>query len=669
MGGKELLEMAVAVLRKVLWVLCKVFFRKRGVPSEAVMTMLECGMSFQQMERVWMGLGGGIGAFRGECENILCSENTVTPRHKASLGLELLLRGSPSDVAAVKARVIFSLREQQENPPERFRDPVSYALMDDPVMIETGHVFDRSSVFDARGELRSDACPMTRHDIERSVYPAVFLRRELIEHKEQRFDAVIAAARGIAAGPARNELLSVAEALLACLGSGLYIHQAAAYWELKVDLVDGENAAGVLWMLAVKESVWKLDSNVPVRALFDRLSAKLGKSGAVTWEDVDEMLLDEAMSKEDLLKKLESAIFKGGVKTTRLRAKYLLESQDANGETLLFTAAEMGLATVVRALVEAGADVNTEKDDGVTPLYIAARDGHDALVRALIEVGADVNKANDDGVTPLYMAAYYGHEAVMRALIEAGADINKAIENGATALYIAAESDCEAMVRALIEAGADVNKASDDGTTPLYVSTQEGHDAVVRVLIVAGADINKATDNGATPLIIAAVMGCEAMVRGLIEAGADVNKARVDGVTPMYFAAQEGHEAVVRLLIEAGADVSKARDDGSTPLHMAAHNGHEAIVRELIELGEDVNKAEDDGCTPLFTAAQNGHETVVRALIEAGAGVNQAEDGHMTPLFIAAQIGHEALIRALIELGADISKTTRQQMMDLRFSF
>jgi ankyrin repeat protein len=32
----------------------------------------------------------------------------------------------------------------------------------------------------------------------------------------------------------------------------------------------------------------------------------------------------------------------------------------------------MGLATVVRALVEAGADVNTEKDDGVTPLYIAA---------------------------------------------------------------------------------------------------------------------------------------------------------------------------------------------------------------------------------------------------------------------------------------------------------
>ena len=371
MGGKELLEMAVAVLRKVLWVLCKVFFRKRGVPSEAVMTMLECGMSFQQMERVWMGLGGGIGAFRGECENILCSENTVTPRHKASLGLELLLRGSPSDVAAVKARVIFSLREQQENPPERFRDPVSYALMDDPV-IETGHVFDRSSVFDARGELRSDACPMTRHDIERSVYPAVFLRRELIEHKEQRFDAVIAAARGIAAGPARNELLSVAEALLACLGSGLYIHQAAAYWELKVDLVDGENAAGVLWMLAVKESVWKLDSNVPVRALFDRLSAKLGKSGAVTREDVDEMLLDEAMSKEDLLKKLESAIFKGGVKTTRLRAKYLLESQDANGETVLFTAAEMGLATVVRALVEAGADVDKPRDNGGTPLYIAA---------------------------------------------------------------------------------------------------------------------------------------------------------------------------------------------------------------------------------------------------------------------------------------------------------
>ena len=53
------------------------------------------------------------------------------------------------------------------------------------------------------------------------------------------------------------------------------------------------------------------------------------------------------------------------------------------------------------------------------------------MVRALIEAGADVNKASDDGTTPLYVSTQEGHDAVVRVLIVAGADINKAIENGA----------------------------------------------------------------------------------------------------------------------------------------------------------------------------------------------------------------------------------------------
>ena len=36
---------------------------------------------------------------------------------------------------------------------------------------------------------------------------------------------------------------------------------------------------------------------------------------------------------------------------------------------------------------------------------MAASKGHEAVVKALIEAGADVNKADDDGWTPLYMAA------------------------------------------------------------------------------------------------------------------------------------------------------------------------------------------------------------------------------------------------------------------------
>lgn len=42
-------------------------------------------------------------------------------------------------------------------------------------------------------------------------------------------------------------------------------------------------------------------------------------------------------------------------------------------------------------------------------------------VRALMEAGADVNKATDDGETPLLQATFGGHEAVAQLLKDAGA--------------------------------------------------------------------------------------------------------------------------------------------------------------------------------------------------------------------------------------------------------
>jgi uncharacterized protein YabN with tetrapyrrole methylase and pyrophosphatase domain len=38
-------------------------------------------------------------------------------------------------------------------------------------------------------------------------------------------------------------------------------------------------------------------------------------------------------------------------------------------------------------------------------ILFAAQNGHETVVRALIEAGADINKATDNGGTPLFMAA------------------------------------------------------------------------------------------------------------------------------------------------------------------------------------------------------------------------------------------------------------------------
>ena len=43
------------------------------------------------------------------------------------------------------------------------------------------------------------------------------------------------------------------------------------------------------------------------------------------------------------------------------------------------------------------------------------------MVRALIEAGADVNKAMNDGTPPLFGAAQNGHATIVQILTDAGA--------------------------------------------------------------------------------------------------------------------------------------------------------------------------------------------------------------------------------------------------------
>ncbi|MEP0882102.1 ankyrin repeat domain-containing protein [Trichocoleus sp. ST-U3] len=98
-------------------------------------------------------------------------------------------------------------------------------------------------------------------------------------------------------------------------------------------------------------------------------------------------------------------------------------SEEGMNEIALIEAASDGNAEQVRALIQAGADINRRMNS--TALCNAASRGHDEIVRMLIEAGADVNKRTSEGYFyPLLDAAYAGHLEIVRALVEAGADAN-----------------------------------------------------------------------------------------------------------------------------------------------------------------------------------------------------------------------------------------------------
>jgi Ankyrin repeats (3 copies) len=61
---------------------------------------------------------------------------------------------------------------------------------------------------------------------------------------------------------------------------------------------------------------------------------------------------------------------------------------------------------------------------GWTPLHRAASGGHETVVRFLIDKGANISFSATDGYTPFWEAANNVHKAVIRLLVERCADIS-----------------------------------------------------------------------------------------------------------------------------------------------------------------------------------------------------------------------------------------------------
>jgi len=91
--------------------------------------------------------------------------------------------------------------------------------------------------------------------------------------------------------------------------------------------------------------------------------------------------------------------------------------------TALHHAATVGPVEMVRALLDAGANVNAKDSRGFTPLTLTIAADHQdlAIVRLLIERGADVNCRAGTGETPLDWAEKFGFPQAVALLTKAGA--------------------------------------------------------------------------------------------------------------------------------------------------------------------------------------------------------------------------------------------------------
>jgi len=382
--------------------------------------------------------------------------------------------------------------------------------------------------------------------------------------------------------------------------------------------------------------------------------------------------------------------------------RYRQTKKDNEGRTTLWFAAANGRTDTVRALVSAGADVNTQRHDGWSALSVASQEGHSDIANMLLEKGAKVETRDKEGCTALWRAAKGGHVKVIDLLIDRGADVDLIAYDGYSPICIAAKKGHKNAVIALMKHATNLTHLKDEYHYPLGVTAiwdTDNVEDITKILIDNGACINPAINRqDESPLMLAVHRGRFDVVNILVEYGADIYVRNYDNMQPIDVASYCGHTDIVQLLssckstvlcgsnftslvdfrvdchcntamhlttnlqsmtslIENGADVDAENVDGLRPIHCAVRTKVVELVKLLIQHGANVDATDVFGNTPLHDAVCRGLN-VVQVLVQHGkAKLNVQNTDGKTPLHIAVERQQSDVIVFLLSQDVDVALT------------
>ena len=232
----------------------------------------------------------------------------------------------------------------------------------------------------------------------------------------------------------------------------------------------------------------------------------------------------------------------------------------------LHRAATLGLSKIMRSLLRLPAErVGSIDSTGytmmLTPLHCAAANGHKSLVRILLDEGANFEAKDITGRTPLHVASQNGHPAAMRLLLGQGADIEATQHDESTALHLAVSNGHERAVKLLLENGVNTEARNFHWSTALHIAAAIDLDTIAGMLIEHGADLETRDRYQNTALHKAASFGSERMMALLLEKGAEMNAQSPNG-SAVYHAIINNHEGAVRSLLQHGATCDLAEIPG-----------------------------------------------------------------------------------------------------------
>lgn len=161
------------------------------------------------------------------------------------------------------------------------------------------------------------------------------------------------------------------------------------------------------------------------------------------------------------------------------------------------------IESVLASAGKHGMDVNSMRDgNGRQPLYWACENGSLSVVKFLVNIGADVNGTNKICYSCLHAAS--NNYDISDFLISSGASIDAQDEHGHTPFMRSVESENLRVAELFIKRGANINHAGINGWTALTEASYRANCEMISFLLQKGADFNIKVDNQRAPIWFAA---------------------------------------------------------------------------------------------------------------------------------------------------------------------
>lgn len=305
----------------------------------------------------------------------------------------------------------------------------------------------------------------------------------------------------------------------------------------------------------------------------------------------------------------------------------------------------------LRALLDAGAEINIEDRDGRTRLFrdIVGMDYGDLKqtmqrVQSMIELGASISSRDKHGRTLLHeIVSKFRLEEIaakkrLLAFIDLGLDVYAVDHDGNTLLHEFAtrhdthstysSSNCVAAFEALISLGLDLERKNHKGQTVLHILTssqsayeyynsKSTRDMFIDKVMSLMSTLNVCDNNGVTPLHISSTLG-SIYTKKLLEAGADATAQTHEQLTPLHLAARSRQSNVVGLLIDHLRTQSARRaSEGETKTGQETSTTSRQWL--IDQINSEIRESQHGACTPLHFACTSGTPETVSILLQNGA--------------------------------------------------